>query len=61
MMVRVERNAGTDSSADVQLVAMVREELKKKLLVTPDIEIVDYSSLPRSERKTKRVFDNREA
>ncbi|MBM4327482.1 MAG: phenylacetate--CoA ligase [Deltaproteobacteria bacterium] len=60
MTVRVERNAGADNGADARLAATVREELRKKLLVTPDIEIVDYSSLPRSERKTKRVFDNRD-
>ena len=28
--------------------------------VTPEVEIVNYASLPRSERKTRRVFDNRE-
>ncbi|HIB93291.1 MAG TPA: hypothetical protein EYO60_03185, partial [Candidatus Lambdaproteobacteria bacterium] len=27
--------------------------------VTPEVEIVDYGSLPRSERKTKRVTDVR--
>jgi phenylacetate-coenzyme A ligase PaaK-like adenylate-forming protein len=28
------------------------------VIVTADVEVVDYGSLPRSERKTKRVFDN---
>jgi phenylacetate-CoA ligase len=28
-------------------------------MVTPEVELVDYGSLPRSERKTKRVFDSR--
>ena len=28
--------------------------------MSADIEIVDYGQLPRSERKSKRVFDNRD-
>jgi phenylacetate-CoA ligase len=28
-------------------------------MVTPEVEMVEYNSLPRSERKTKRVFDTR--
>jgi phenylacetate-CoA ligase len=28
-------------------------------MVTPEVELEDYGSLPRSERKTKRVFDSR--
>jgi phenylacetate-CoA ligase len=38
----------------------ISEGVKKKVLVSADVEIVDYGSLPRSERKSKRVFDNRE-
>lgn len=59
MTVRVERAVDADSASDSQLAATVQGELKKKLLATPIVEIVDYASLPRSERKTKRVFDNR--
>jgi phenylacetate-CoA ligase len=29
-------------------------------MVSCDVEVVDYGALPRSERKTKRVFDNRD-
>jgi phenylacetate-CoA ligase len=29
-------------------------------MVSCDVEVVEYGALPRSERKTKRVFDNRE-
>lgn len=61
MRVRAERNVAADAASEPNLAAVVREELKKKLLVTPEVEIVDYGSLPRSERKTKRVFDQRDA
>lgn len=60
MTVRVERVLGADSSADAQTAALVKDALKKKILATPEVEIVDHASLPRSERKTKRVFDNRD-
>jgi phenylacetate-coenzyme A ligase PaaK-like adenylate-forming protein len=30
------------------------------LLVTPEVEITDHGSLPRSERKTKVLFDKRD-
>jgi len=28
-------------------------------MVRPEVEIVDYCTLPRSERKSRRIFDNR--
>jgi phenylacetate-coenzyme A ligase PaaK-like adenylate-forming protein len=34
-------------------------QIKKQLMVTVDLELVDYGSLPRSERKSQRVFDSR--
>ena len=37
----------------------VRYVIKHKLLVTPEVEIVGYGELPRSERKSQRVFDTR--
>jgi phenylacetate-coenzyme A ligase PaaK-like adenylate-forming protein len=33
--------------------------IKHKLLVTPEIEVVDYGALPRTEKKSKRVFATR--
>lgn len=60
MLLRVERGLDVDPSSDPHTAAMVREAMKKKILVTPEVEIVPYGSLPRSERKTRRVFDRRE-
>jgi len=42
------------------LAKKVSREIKKHILVSADVEALDYGSLPRSERKSKRVFDNRE-
>jgi phenylacetate-CoA ligase len=30
-----------------------------KLMVTPEVDVLAYGELPRSERKSKRVFDTR--
>jgi phenylacetate-CoA ligase len=38
---------------------MVEEEIKKQILVSGKVDIVDYGALPHSERKSKRVFDSR--
>jgi phenylacetate-CoA ligase len=37
----------------------VATEIRRKILVRCQVEIVDYGSLPRTERKSKRVFDLR--
>ncbi|HMK34424.1 MAG TPA: phenylacetate--CoA ligase [Desulfomonilaceae bacterium] len=60
MIVRVERGLGVDPSSDRALAEIIRNKLRNKILVTPEVRIVDYATLPRSERKTKRVFDDRE-
>jgi phenylacetate-CoA ligase len=60
MNIRVERHQAADSSRDDQLNRVVVGEIKKQLLVSATVELVDYGSLPRSERKSKRVFDYRE-
>ncbi len=46
---------GADPNPDQTLELMI----KKKLLVSPTVEVVDYGSLPRSVRKSQRVFDTR--
>ena len=60
MTIKVERNHGVDREKSPELSRKVSEEVKKQILVSASVEIVDYGALPRSERKSKRVFDNRE-
>ncbi len=59
MTIKVERLEGGDPSGDISLANTIEEEIKKQILVSGKVEIVDYGSLPRSERKSKRVFDHR--
>ncbi len=60
MTIKVERAEGRNPVEDSLLVQTIEEEIKKQILVSGRVEIVDYGSLPRSERKSKRVFDHRE-
>jgi len=60
MTVKVERDQSGDKAQDPQIGKKIGEEIKKQILVSAAVEIVDYGALPRSEKKSKRVFDNRE-
>lgn len=55
----VERGEGVEKGRVPELVHETVHQMKKQLMVTPEVEIVEYASLPRSERKSQRLFDNR--
>ncbi len=59
MVIKVEREAGESQANDVHLAEQVIAEIRRKILVRCQVEIVDYGSLPRTERKSRRVFDHR--
>ncbi|HOG17321.1 MAG: Phenylacetate-coenzyme A ligase [Syntrophaceae bacterium PtaU1.Bin231] len=59
MIVRVERMEGGEPGADGTLAARIERDIRKETLVSPQVEIVAYQSLPRTERKSRRVFDHR--
>lgn len=59
MLVRVERVMGASGEEDSRLAASVASELRRKLLVRADVEILPYGTLPRTDRKSRRVFDLR--
>jgi phenylacetate-CoA ligase len=59
MTIKVERIEGGNPAEDPALTRAIEEEIKKQILVSGKLEIVNYGALPRSERKSKRVFDNR--
>jgi len=60
MTVKVERGQGEDPSKDGELKKNIEDEIKKQILVSGAVTIVNYGDLPRSERKSKRVYDNRD-
>ena len=60
MALRIEKQEGVDENRDAELVKTIKSQVKKQIMVSVDVELLEYGSLPRSERKSKRVFDNRE-
>jgi len=60
MTIKVEREERGNPAEDPTLASTIEEEIKKQILVSGKVEVVNYGALPRSERKSKRVFDNRE-
>ena len=59
LLVRLERASGEDAVRDTDLSKKIEARIKQHVLVSARIELVDYGKLPRSERKSKRVFDSR--
>lgn len=59
MRLVVERGQGVEAGRGEELQREIVHSVKHKVMVTPEVEVVGYGSLPRSERKTKRVFDTR--
>jgi phenylacetate-coenzyme A ligase PaaK-like adenylate-forming protein/ABC-type branched-subunit amino acid transport system ATPase component len=55
----IERGQGVESGRTAELVHEISYQVKKQLLVSVQAELVDYGQLPRTERKSQRVFDSR--
>lgn len=60
MTVKIERASDADPRNDPKVIKQAEAELRKALLVSGTVELVEYNALPRTDRKSKRVFDNRE-
>ena len=59
MTVRLECQEDLDPSRRPEITKQIAQEIKNRIMVSCEVEIVDYCSLPRSERKSKRIYDNR--
>ncbi len=59
LRIQVERAEGRDPTEAPALARSIQEAVKKEVLVQSEVEVLNYRALPRSDRKSKRVFDNR--
>ncbi|MGD9124236.1 MAG: phenylacetate--CoA ligase [Desulfarculaceae bacterium] len=59
MSIRVERGQELPPEKDETVQAQIAGRIKSEIMVSADVELVEYGSLPRSDRKSKRVFDRR--
>jgi phenylacetate-CoA ligase len=60
MTIRVERAESVGFSEDEAITARLEYTVRGHLFVRCSVELVDYGTLPRTERKSKRVFDERD-
>ncbi|GAB6061533.1 phenylacetate--CoA ligase family protein [Deferrisoma palaeochoriense] len=59
MTIFVERDPAGDPLKDERIEAEIEHRIKSQIMVSAEVRVVDYASLPRSEKKSKRVFDKR--
>ncbi len=59
MLIKVERTGPDSPDADRELAEAIAAEIRKQIMVRAQVELVDYGALPRTERKSRRVFDHR--
>lgn len=59
MSLRIEAAVESELEEKERVAQKVNEAVKNQIMVSCQTEILDYGSLPRSERKAKRIFDNR--
>lgn len=59
MTVKVERAASAGSSANGALAVRIAADIRRKILVRARVEVVEPGTLPRTQRKSQRVFDQR--
>jgi phenylacetate-CoA ligase len=48
-----------EAGRTAELVHETVYQVKRQLLVSIEVELVEYGQLPRTERKSQRVFDTR--
>ena len=59
MTIRVEGEKDLPMENNTKLANCIVDEVKSQIMVSCRVEILEYAGLPRSERKSKRVYDNR--
>mgnify|MGYP001817861341 FL=1 len=59
MTIRVECQQEVDPAQSKELARKIAKHIKNQIMVSCEVDLVDYCGLPRSEKKSKRIFDNR--
>jgi phenylacetate-CoA ligase len=59
MKLVIERGQAVDAGRSAELTHEIGYQIKKQLLVSAQAELVAYGELPRTQRKSQRVFDTR--
>jgi phenylacetate-CoA ligase len=60
LILKVERRSRFKADHNETIASRVTQDIRKHILVSAEVEVLDHGSLPRTERKSKRVFDHRD-
>ena len=60
MTLKVERRPRFDADQNKAIAGRIARDIRRHILVSVEVEVLDHSALPRTERKSKRVFDHRQ-
>ncbi len=60
MILKVERRPRYEAGHNEAIANRVSQDIRKHILASAEVEVLDHGSLPRTERKSKRVFDQRD-
>ena len=59
MSIKVERGVDSSANDDLHFMDLAAAEIRRKILVRCNVEMLPHGALPRTERKSRRVFDHR--
>jgi phenylacetate-CoA ligase len=59
LILKVERRPDIEADQNEALARGIAHDIRRQILVSAEVEIKDYSTLPRTERKSRRIFDHR--
>lgn len=59
MILKVERRPSVTSDQNEAIVRRIARDIRQYILVSAGVEVLEHGSLPRTERKSIRVFDHR--
>jgi phenylacetate-CoA ligase len=59
MTLKVERRPRFDADQNKAIADRIARDIRQHILLSVEVEVLDHSALPRTERKSKRVFDHR--
>jgi phenylacetate-CoA ligase len=59
MILKVERRPRYKPQDNEAIANRISQDIRKHILVSAEVEVLDHGSLPRTERKSMRVFDHR--
>ena len=59
LILKVERWPDIKADQNEAIARRIARDIRRQILVSAEVEMQDYSTLPRTERKSRRILDHR--